>query len=112
MESVSQKAGTKPRARAGERAGNCRVRIATLRIGSSCSVRFANGIQAPIHVLDDLPEEWVIGRNESGRVAAVKDSSLPNSSVTDSSSPVREGRPMGQSLGSSGVATFDLDPCR
>ena len=34
--------------------------------------RFANGIPAPIHVLDGLPEEWIIGRDPSGKVMAVK----------------------------------------
>jgi hypothetical protein len=36
--------------------------------------RFANGNPAPIHVLDGLPEDWVIGRDKGGRVMAVKDS--------------------------------------
>jgi hypothetical protein len=34
--------------------------------------RFANGVPAPIHVLDGLPEEWIIERDPSGRVMAVK----------------------------------------
>ena len=43
----------------------------------SCQVvisRFANGNPAPIHVLDGLPEDGVIGRDKGGRVVAVKDS--------------------------------------
>lgn len=36
--------------------------------------RFANGDTAPIHLLEGLPEEWVVARDASGRVTAVKDS--------------------------------------
>ncbi len=34
--------------------------------------RFANGTPAPIHLLDGLPEEWILKRDPSGRVMAVK----------------------------------------
>src|SRR5688572_11318537 len=34
--------------------------------------RFANGTPAPIHILDGLPEEWIVKRDASGRVMAVK----------------------------------------
>jgi hypothetical protein len=34
--------------------------------------RFANGTPAPIHMLDGLPTEWVVKRDPSGRVTAVK----------------------------------------
>lgn len=34
--------------------------------------RFRNGTQAPIHILDGLPEEWVVSRNPFGRVTAIK----------------------------------------
>ena len=34
--------------------------------------RFANGTPAPIHILDGAPEEWVVARDPSGRVIAVK----------------------------------------
>jgi hypothetical protein len=34
--------------------------------------RFANGIPAPIHILDGLPEEWIVERDPSGQVMAVK----------------------------------------
>lgn len=34
--------------------------------------RFANGLPAPFHVLDGLPEEVVIDRAPSGRVVAAK----------------------------------------
>ena len=35
---------------------------------------FANGVAAPIHILDGLPKAWVLARDDSGRVTAVKDS--------------------------------------
>lgn len=34
--------------------------------------RFADGRPAPVHLLDGLPDEVVIARTDSGRVAAVK----------------------------------------
>jgi len=34
--------------------------------------RFANGQPAPFHLLDGLPDEVVLSRNPTGRVAAVK----------------------------------------
>ena len=34
--------------------------------------RFADGRPAPVHVLDGLPEELVVARSSSGRIAAVK----------------------------------------
>ena len=36
--------------------------------------RFADGQPAPFHLLDGLPDEVVLLRNATGRVAAVKDS--------------------------------------
>lgn len=36
--------------------------------------RFADGSLAPVHVLDGLPEEWVVERDDTGRVRTVKDS--------------------------------------
>jgi hypothetical protein len=36
--------------------------------------RFANGNPAPIHVLDGLPEEWVVYRDDCGKVRTVKTS--------------------------------------
>lgn len=50
-------------------------------IYSSC---YANGLPAPFHLLDGLPQELVLARHPTGRVAAVK------SSVT--SGFVRDGR--------------------
>jgi len=35
---------------------------------------FANGTPAPIHVLEGLPQEWVVQRDTFGRVVAAKDS--------------------------------------
>jgi hypothetical protein len=34
--------------------------------------RFANGTPAPVHILDGLPEEWIVECDPSGRVMAVK----------------------------------------
>lgn len=34
--------------------------------------RFADGSPAPVHVLDGLPEELVVARSSTGRIAAVK----------------------------------------
>ena len=34
--------------------------------------RFANGCPAPFHVLDGLPDEVILARDEHGRVAVVK----------------------------------------
>jgi len=34
--------------------------------------RFADGRPAPMHLLDGLPEEWVVERDASGRVRAIK----------------------------------------
>jgi len=36
--------------------------------------RFANGTPAPIHVLEGMPEAWVVERDRTGRVIAVKSS--------------------------------------
>jgi hypothetical protein len=40
--------------------------------GAVYLARFADGRQAPMHVLDGLPDELVLSRRESGAVAAVK----------------------------------------
>lgn len=34
--------------------------------------RFADGRPAPMHLLDGLPEEWVVERAPDGRVLAIK----------------------------------------
>lgn len=36
--------------------------------------RFADGRPAPIHMIDGLPDEVVVARSASGKVASVKDS--------------------------------------
>ena len=36
--------------------------------------RYANGLPAPFHLLDGLPDEVVLTRHSTGRVAAVKQS--------------------------------------
>lgn len=42
--------------------------------GAVYSSRFANGQPAPFHLLDGLPDEVVLTRHPTGRVAAVKKS--------------------------------------
>lgn len=34
--------------------------------------RYANGLLAPMHLIDGLPREWVCARDEQGRPSAVK----------------------------------------
>ncbi len=36
--------------------------------------RFRDGAPAPIHLLDGLPEDWVIDRGDDGEVLAISDS--------------------------------------
>jgi hypothetical protein len=36
--------------------------------------RFAGGMPAPIHLLDGVPMAWVVRRDASGQVVAIKDS--------------------------------------
>lgn len=40
--------------------------------GAVYPARFSDGRQAPMHVLDGLPDELVLSRRESGAVAAIK----------------------------------------
>lgn len=40
--------------------------------GQAFPSRFANGLEAPMHVLDGLPDGLVVARQENGRVTAVK----------------------------------------
>ena len=42
-----------------------------IRTGQTVMSRFADGSQAPIHVLDGVPTDWVIARDEDGRVCRV-----------------------------------------
>jgi hypothetical protein len=48
--------------------------VATMRIHHS---RFADGQLAPFHVLDGLPDEVVVNRLPSGRVAFAKSTLIP-----------------------------------
>jgi hypothetical protein len=45
-----------------------------LASGRAALARFADGRPAPMHLLDGLPEEWVVQRDAAGRVRAIKDS--------------------------------------
>ena len=42
-----------------------------IRTGQTIISRFADGSQAPIHVLDGVPDDWVVARDEHGRVRRV-----------------------------------------
>ena len=41
------------------------------RSGECVVSRFANGCEAPIHVLDGLPKKWITSVDENGHVTAV-----------------------------------------
>jgi hypothetical protein len=45
-----------------------------LASGRAALARFADGRPAPMHLLDGLPDEWVVERDAAGRVRAIKDS--------------------------------------
>jgi hypothetical protein len=45
-----------------------------LASGRTALARFADGRPAPMHLLDGLPDEWVVQRDTMGRVSAIKDS--------------------------------------
>lgn len=53
---------------------DCRFRAAFRDLESGCAVlaRFKDGSPAPMHLLDGLPDEWVLERDTSGRVMTVK----------------------------------------
>lgn len=40
--------------------------------GETCRSRFADGRPAPMHLLDGLPESWVLSRNAQRRVTRIK----------------------------------------
>ncbi len=42
--------------------------------GHTVLARFADGRPAPMHLLDGLPEEWIVAREATGRVRAIKKS--------------------------------------
>lgn len=42
--------------------------------GETCRSRFADGRPAPMHLLDGLPESWILSRNPQRRVTKVKPS--------------------------------------
>jgi GAF domain len=57
---------------AGNRALGFKPAFYDMETGISHTSKFANGLEAPMHVLDGLPNEVVESRLESGKVAAVK----------------------------------------
>jgi hypothetical protein len=52
---------------------HCRFQPAfrDMATGRTELARFANGRPAPIHLLDGLPDEWVVEHDQAGRVRAV-----------------------------------------
>ena len=42
-----------------------------IRTGQTVMSRYANGEPAPVHVLDGLPDEWVVARDPEGSVSRV-----------------------------------------
>jgi hypothetical protein len=42
------------------------------RTGRVCPSCFGNGMPAPVHVLDGLPEDWIVERDPGGRPSAAK----------------------------------------
>ena len=56
------------------RGGGFLPAFADTATGATYTSRFADGSPAPIHLLDGLPDEWVVARSTNGRVTAVKDS--------------------------------------
>jgi len=44
-----------------------------LASGRTALARFADGRPAPMHLLDGLPDEWVVERDATGRVSAIKE---------------------------------------
>ncbi|EAR22807.1 hypothetical protein [Nitrococcus mobilis] len=63
---------------AGVSEGNhdCGFRPAFRNLETGCAVlaRFKNGAPAPMHLLDGLPDEWVLERDAADRVVSVKPS--------------------------------------
>ncbi len=45
-----------------------------IELGVGFLSRFADGSIAPVHVLDGLPEEWILERDSEGQVRTVKSS--------------------------------------
>jgi hypothetical protein len=58
---------------AGNRSSGFRPAFHDLASGRTALARFADGRPAPMHLLDGLPEEWVVQRDAAGRVSAIKD---------------------------------------
>ncbi|GGO83525.1 hypothetical protein GCM10011348_27510 [Marinobacterium nitratireducens] len=56
----------------GNRALGFRPAFYDMDTGQVHPSRFANGLEAPMHMLDGLPDDLVVSRLESGRVTAVK----------------------------------------
>ncbi|MFC6669278.1 hypothetical protein [Marinobacterium aestuariivivens] len=57
---------------AGNRSLGFRPAFYDMDTGTVHPSRFVNGLEAPMHVLDGLPDDLVVARQENGRVTAVK----------------------------------------
>jgi hypothetical protein len=58
----------------GNRSSGFRPAFHDLASGRTALARFADGSPAPMHLLDGLPGEWIVKRDASGRISAIKDS--------------------------------------
>ena len=56
------------------RAGGFRPAFYDLASGRTALARFADGRPAPMHLLDGLPDEWVMQRDAAGRPSALRHS--------------------------------------
>ena len=57
---------------AGNRAGGFLPAFYDTESGRGVLARFADGRPAPMHLLDGVPEEWVVKRNTGNRPTALK----------------------------------------
>ena len=61
----------------GTSAEACRVGLAPAFLDSATNTIyracFANGVPAPMHLLDGLPEELILARDNDGRVVSIKE---------------------------------------
>jgi hypothetical protein len=54
------------------RSGGFRPAFYDVATGRVELARFANGLPAPMHLLDGLPDSWVAQRDAAGRVTALR----------------------------------------
>ncbi len=79
--------------------------------GRSYRACFANGMPAPVHVLDGLPGELVVARDSSGRITAVKESVIAGFIRYDRFyTRAQAARIVLPAAGGSPLGTSDLEP--